>query len=591
MSNSILATAAVSVAVGITLSSSAIAQQESSADWTSDGRHVVFVRSEISGVERLVTIDTVTGEEVVLTPQTGMWGNDFLIWSAPRWSPDGTHIVFSYGRGPAEDLGIMRSDGSQVRRLTENHVYDGMPSWSPDQTQIVFASARDRPDSQSSPFFNDLYVMTLATGRVERVTETDNNSEDFPTYGRDGTSILYRSMDFGQFGPFQSHIESVELASGEIQRLEQADNWFDIAPRPHTSGEGFYFASNRDGNFEIYSAASIDSPPERLTVTVYNEFDPVPLPGDRFGLIADSSGDTDVVTLHRETGTSEVVTPNSSFDGQADMSPDGRRLVYVSHRSGQRQLHERDLVTGDDRVIFAHAGLEAHPRYSPDGHHVAFSLSGDLDTPESFKPASEIIMLDLDGLAARQLTQDAFENDYPVWSSDGSRLAFHKNSVPQGSGDVFVIDVASGDAVQITHDDRWIGRPAWGRDDQVLYTEVFGELPSSRGRPLWGIFEVDMNSGALTRLTDAINHHDLAPQYNLERDQIVFVSTRDTNREIYLMNPDGSEAVRLTEALGYEHKPRWSGDGSSVLFESDRSGDIAVFLIDLDQNVVTRMIE
>jgi Tol biopolymer transport system component len=587
----LLRISAASLLTAAGLTGLAMAQRESSADWTPDGRHVVFVRSEVRGIARLVTIDTVTGVETLLTPGSGMWGQDLLIWSAPRWSPDGRYILFSHGRGPAEDLGIMRADGTDVRRLTENFTYDGMPSWSPDGSGIVFASARHRPDDQTSPFFSDLYVMNLEGGEVERLTATSGQSEDFPVFSRDGMSIIYRAMDFGEFGAFQSHIESLNITTGEVRRLEEAENWFDFAPRPHREGNGFYFSSNRDGNFEAYSAASIDASAERLTVTVYDEFDPIPLPGNRLGLIADYSGESDVVTRNLETGAVEIITPNSAFDGQADLSPDGQRVVYVSHRSGERQLHERNMVTGQDRIIFAHAGLEAHPRYAPDGRQIAFALSGDLDAPDGFKAASEIIILDLETMLARQLTRDAFENDYPVWSSDGSRIAFGKNSVPQGQGDVFVVDVASGDEVQITHDDRWVGRPVWGRDDEVLYAEVFGELPSSRGRSLWGIFEVELETGALTRLTDAQNHHDLAPHYNAVRDQLAFISTRDTNRELYLMNRDGSDPLRLTETVGYEHKPRWSADGSTIVFESDRTGHVQVHQFDLDGNATRRLFD
>lgn len=54
--------------------------------------------------------------------------------------------------------------------------------------------------------------------------------------------------------------------------------------------------------------------------------------------------------------------------------------------------------------------------------------------------------------------------------------------------------------------------------------------------------------------------------------KIVFVSDRDGNREIYTMNPDGSNQTRLTFNTAFEADPRWSPDGSKIVFVSDRDG-------------------
>ena len=54
--------------------------------------------------------------------------------------------------------------------------------------------------------------------------------------------------------------------------------------------------------------------------------------------------------------------------------------------------------------------------------------------------------------------------------------------------------------------------------------------------------------------------------------KILFTSTRDGNREVYMMNPDGSEQVNLTQHRAGDLQAVWSPTGDQILFVSDRQG-------------------
>lgn len=71
--------------------------------------------------------------------------------------------------------------------------------------------------------------------------------------------------------------------------------------------------------------------------------------------------------------------------------------------------------------------------------------------------------------------------------------------------------------------------------------------------------------------------------------KIVFVSARDLNREIYLMNPDGSEQVNLTKNLADDLFPVWSPTGEQILFVSDRAGIRDLYLMDADGGNVEKV--
>src|SRR5665647_1088489 len=66
------------------------------------------------------------------------------------------------------------------------------------------------------------------------------------------------------------------------------------------------------------------------------------------------------------------------------------------------------------------------------------------------------------------------------------------------------------------------------------------------------------------------------------KDKIAFVSYRDGNPEIYTMNSDGSEQIRLTNNQTNDGLPSFSPDGSKIAFESDRSGNLEIYIINTD---------
>jgi Tol biopolymer transport system component len=86
----------------------------------------------------------------------------------PRYSPNGSKIVFQSSRDGQPEIYVMNSDGTGQTRLTNNPAGDSEPSWSPDGTKIIFTSLRDDPQQPA------LYVMNADGSNQTRVT-TGNN--------------------------------------------------------------------------------------------------------------------------------------------------------------------------------------------------------------------------------------------------------------------------------------------------------------------------------------------------------------------------------------------------------------------------------
>ncbi len=72
-------------------------------------------------------------------------------------------------------------------------------------------------------------------------------------------------------------------------------------------------------------------------------------------------------------------------------------------------------------------------------------------------------------------------------------------------------------------------------------------------------------------------------------ERIVFNTNRDGNLEIYLMDPDGTDLINLTQNAADDFQPTWSPDGSRIAFASDRSGNVEIYAMNADGTGLVRL--
>jgi len=94
-------------------------------------------------------------------------------------------------------------------------------------------------------------------------------------------------------------------------------------------------------------------------------------------------------------------------------------------------------------------------------------------------------------------------------------------------------------------------------------------------------------SGPVNISHDAAN--DLRPAWSPDGTRIAFQTDRDGNLEIYVMNADGSNPINLTNSPADDEDPSWSPDGKSIAFDSDRDGNLEVYMLDVASRHVTRL--
>jgi hypothetical protein len=111
-----------------------------------------------------------------------------------------------------------------------------------------------------------------------------------------------------------------------------------------------------------------------------------------------------------------------------------------------------------------------------------------------------------------------------------------------------------------------------------------------KGAGPWQICVMDADGANVTVLTDS-EGDDTTPAWSPDGEHIVFVSTRDGNREIYVMDADGRNQVNLTNSLADDWMPSWSPDAAEITFCSTRDGNWEIYVMDSNGSLPIRLTE
>jgi TolB protein len=105
---------------------------------------------------------------------------------SPSWSPDGKRIAFVSDRAGTPQLYVMGADGSGPKRLTFQGNYNQTPQWSPRGDQIAFTARDERK-------VFDVFVVTLASGRIDRITQDQGRTNEEPAWAANGRLLVFRT--------------------------------------------------------------------------------------------------------------------------------------------------------------------------------------------------------------------------------------------------------------------------------------------------------------------------------------------------------------------------------------------------------------
>ena len=168
----------------------------------------------------------------------------------------------------------------------------------------------------------------------------------------------------------------------------------------------------------------------------------------------------------------------------------------------------------------------------------------------------------------------------PTWSPDGKRMLFEYNpnawGRPPTKSDIYVMNANGTGLRNLTAQlgPGFDGDPAWSPDGRQM---IFERSPdgSAANTDVW-VMNVD-GAPAAHDLTPGSKGFDGDPAWSPGGRRIAFTSARTGNNEIWLVNPDGSGLLNLTNNPASDTDPTWSPDGEFVAFTSNRDGNYEIY--------------
>lgn len=211
------------------------------------------------------------------------------------------------------------------------------------------------------------------------------------------------------------------------------------------------FASERDGNSEIYVATADGTTQVRLTDDPAADTDPAFSPdGTKIAFVSDRDGDREIYVMNADGTGQTRITDRPGDDMDPAWSPDGSRLAIRRNVEGNNEIFLIDAADGGNPVNLTDnepSHSDFLPDWSPDGEKIAYqryrSGSGD-----GF--GNEVMLINADGTGQVNLTSNdnSINDGRPSFSPDGTRIAFDSNR--SGSFEIYTMDTEGGDLDRLT---------------------------------------------------------------------------------------------------------------------------------------------
>lgn len=237
------------------------------------------------------------------------------------------------------------------------------------------------------------------------------------------------------------------------------------------------------------------------------------------------------------------VTTNRNLNITPSWSPDSQAIAYTSYVSGFPDINiswiYKGLLTRPARGTDSDHNFL--PVFSPDGTRIAFSSNRDGN--------NEIYVMNVDGSGLRRLTNHRAIDTTPTWSPSGTHVAFV--SERGGNPNIWRVDAQGLEQpVKLTNESH-VDRPTWSPPplNEIAYT-------SRTGGAGFDIKVLDVASGTVRSITDGRGSNE-SPAFSPTGRHIAFTTTRWGRTQIAVVGRDGNGLKQITR-LGENKFPNWS---------------------------------
>jgi Tol biopolymer transport system component len=405
--------------------------------------------------------------------------------TGPAWSSDGRHIAFLRRSSAGSGIYLVPPLGGGDRKLADifndRGLMDGAwplnqnPNWSPDGESLAIVDKGSRQE----PF--SIFVITRETGEKRRLTAPPAGSygDTSPAFSPDGKLLAFVRVP----GSGAADVYLTPAGGGEPRRLTFNNQLIGrVTWTP--DGRGIVFDMGAVvGMGGLWRVSVSGGSLERLVAAGQPALNPAVSPKGGRLAYAQALDDLNIWRLELSSSNGRSIVPkefiSSTQDDQwAEFSPDGKRILFLSTRSGSFEVWVCDSEGGHPvqlTELNAHTGT---PHWSSDSKQIVFDSRREGN--------ADIYMISAEGGQPRRLTTDPSEDITPSSSRDGRWIYF--GSTRSGSLQIWKMPAEGGEAVQVTREGGFEGFES--PDGKFFYY--------AKGRGIPGIWRIPVAGGEET---------------------------------------------------------------------------------------------